>query len=248
MDNILKIKNLTGGYNRKKIIENINIEIPEGSITALIGLNGAGKSTTIKHILGLLRPMEGEIIVDNKTITRDNESYRRSISYIPESPVIYDELTLEEHIEMTAMAYQLSREEAMRRAKPLLKVFRLENELKVFPSHFSKGMKQKVMIICAFIVDPELYIIDEPFLGLDPLGIQSMLDLMVEKRNENRTVLMSTHILATAERYCDRFIILDKGEIVAFGNLDELREQTGLKDKTLDDIYIHVTQGSSAYE
>ena len=248
MDNILKIKNLTGGYNRKKIIENINIEIPEGSITALIGLNGAGKSTTIKHILGLLRPMEGEIIVDNKTITRDNENYRRSISYIPESPVIYDELTLEEHIEMTAMAYQLSREEAMRRAKPLLKVFRLENELKVFPSHFSKGMKQKVMIICAFIVDPELYIIDEPFLGLDPLGIQSMLDLMVEKRNENRTVLMSTHILATAERYCDRFIILDKGEIVAFGNLDELREQTGLKDKTLDDIYIHVTQGSSAYE
>ena len=104
-------------------------------------------------------------------------------------------------------------------------------------------MKQKVMIICAFIVDPELYIIDEPFLGLDPLGIQSMLDLMVEKKNEGRTVLMSTHILATAERYCDRFIILDKGKVVAFGNLEELREQTGLKDQTLDDIYIHVTQG-----
>ena len=192
--------------------------------------------------------MEGKLSNSNIKINEDIENYRRKLSYIPESPVIYDELTLEEHIEMTAMAYQLSREEAMRRAKPLLKVFRLENELKVFPSHFSKGMKQKVMIICAFIVDPELFIIDEPFLGLDPLGIQSMLDLMVEKRNENRTVLMSTHILATAERYCDRFIILDKGEIVAFGNLDELREQTGLKDKTLDDIYIHVTQGSSAYE
>ena len=146
------------------------------------------------------------------------------------------------------MAYQLSREEAMRRAEPLLKVFRLENELKVFPSHFSKGMKQKVMIICAFIVDPELNIIDEPFLGLDPLGIQSMLDLMVEKKNENRTVLMSTHILATAERYCDRFIILDQGKVVAFGNLDELREQTGLYDRTLDDIYIHVTQGGNANE
>ncbi|EHM73529.1 ABC transporter, ATP-binding protein EcsA, partial [Staphylococcus epidermidis 14.1.R1.SE] len=202
----------------------------------------------IKHMLGLINPMEGKLSISNIRINEDIENYRRKLSYIPESPVIYDELTLEEHIEMTAMAYQLSREEAMRRANPLLKVFRLENELKVFPSHFSKGMKQKVMIICAFIVDPELYIIDEPFLGLDPLGIQSMLDLMVEKRNENRTVLMSTHILATAERYCDRFIILDKGEIVAFGNLEELREQTGLKDKTLDDIYIHVTQGSSAYE
>ncbi|MDU0851438.1 MAG: ABC transporter ATP-binding protein, partial [Staphylococcus epidermidis] len=233
---------------KKPVIKDLNFELEKGEIVGLIGLNGAGKSTTIKHMLGLINPMEGKLSISNIKINEDIENYRRKLSYIPESPVIYDELTLEEHIEVTAMAYQLSREEAMRRAKPLLKVFRLENELKVFPSHFSKGMKQKVMIICAFIVDPELYIIDEPFLGLDPLGIQSMLDLMVEKRNENRTVLMSTHILATAERYCDRFIILDKGEIVAFGNLDELREQTGLKDKTLDDIYIHVTQGSSAYE
>lgn len=244
----VKVEHLTGGYGKKPVIKDLNFELEKGEIVGLIGLNGAGKSTTIKYMLGLINPMEGKLSISNIKINEDIENYRRKLSYIPESPVIYDELTLEEHIEMTAMAYQLSREEAMRRAKPLLKVFRLENELKVFPSHFSKGMKQKVMIICAFIVDPELYIIDEPFLGLDPLGIQSMLDLMVEKRNENRTVLMSTHILATAERYCDRFIILDKGEIVAFGNLDELREQTGLKDKTLDDIYIHVTQGSSAYE
>ncbi|KAB2189162.1 ABC transporter ATP-binding protein EcsA [Staphylococcus epidermidis] len=244
----VKVEHLTGGYGKKPVIKDLNFELEKGEIVGLIGLNGAGKSTTIKHMLGLINPMEGKLSISNIKINEDIENYRRKLSYIPESPVIYDELTLEEHIEMTAMAYQLSREEAMRRAKPLLKVFRLENELKVFPSHFSKGMKQKVMIICAFIVDPELYIIDEPFLGLDPLGIQSMLDLMVEKRNENRTVLMSTHILATAERYCDRFIILDKGEIVAFGNLDELREQTGLKDKTLDDIYIHVTQGSSVYE
>ena len=244
----VKVEHLTGGYGKKPVIKDLNFELEKGEIVGLIGLNGAGKSTTIKHMLGLINPMEGKLSISNIKINEDIENYRRKLSYIPESPVIYDELTLEEHIEMTAMAYQLSREEAMRRAKPLLKVFRLENELKVFPSHFSKGMKHKVMILCAFIVDPESYIIDEPFLGLDPLGIQSMLDLMVEKRNENRTVLMSTHILATAERYCDRFIILDKGEIVAFGNLDELREQTGLKDKTLDDIYIHVTQGSSAYE
>ena len=219
----VKVEHLTGGYGKKPVIKDLNFELEKGEIVGLIGLNGAGKSTTIKHMLGLINPMEGKLSISNIKINEDIENYRRKLSYIPESPVIYDELTLEEHIEMTAMAYQLSREEAMRRAKPLLKVFRLENELKVFPSHFSKGMKQKVMIICAFIVDPELYIIDEPFLGLDPLGIQSMLDLMVEKRNENQTVLMSTHILATAERYCDRFIILDKGEIVAFGNLDELR-------------------------
>ena len=227
----VKVEHLTGGYGKRPVIENINFELKKGEIVGLIGLNGAGKSTTIK------------LSISDTNINDDIEIYRRKLSYIPESPVIYEELTLEEHIVMTAMAYQISKEEAMKRARPLLKTFRLENELNVFPSHFSKGMKQKVMIICAFIVDPELYIIDEPFLGLDPLGIQSMLDLMVEKKNEGRTVLMSTHILATAERYCDRFIILDKGKVVAFGNLEELREQTGLKDQTLDDIYIHVTQG-----
>lgn len=244
----VKVEHLTGGYGKRPVIKDINFELKKGEIVGLIGLNGAGKSTTIKHMLGLLTPTSGSLSISNTNITDDIETYRRKLSYIPESPVIYDGLTLQEHIEMTAMAYGLSQEEAMKRAEPLLKIFRLQDELKVFPSHFSKGMKQKVMIICAFIVNPELYIIDEPFLGLDPLGIQSMLDLMVEKKNEGRTVLMSTHILATAERYCDRFIILDKGEVVAFGNLEELRTQTGLNHHTLDDIYIHVTQGGHANE
>ncbi|WP_436862610.1 ABC transporter ATP-binding protein EcsA [Staphylococcus caeli] len=239
----VKVEQLTGGYGKRPVIKNINFELTQGEIVGLIGLNGAGKSTTIKHMLGLLTPMEGNLTISDIDIKKDVEAYRRKLSYIPESPVIYEELTLQEHIYMTAMAYDISKETAMERARPLLKTFRLEDELNIFPSHFSKGMKQKVMIICAFIVNPELYIIDEPFLGLDPLGIQSMLDLMVEKKNEGRTVLMSTHILATAERYCDRFLIMDEGEVVAFGDLEALQAQTGLNGKTLDEIYIHVTQG-----
>ena len=239
----VKVENLTGGYGKTPVINNINFELKSGEIVGLIGLNGAGKSTTIKHMLGLLNPMQGKLSISNVDINEDVENYRKKLSYIPESPVIYDELTLQEHIYMTAMAYGIDRETAMERAEPLLQTFRLKQELGIFPSHFSKGMKQKVMIICAFIVNPELYIIDEPFLGLDPLGIQSMLDLMVEKKEEGRTVLMSTHILATAEKYCDRFIILDKGEIVAIGDLASLQSQTGMTDKTLHEIYIHVTQG-----
>ncbi|CAD7359386.1 MULTISPECIES: ABC transporter ATP-binding protein EcsA [Staphylococcus] len=238
------IKHLTGGYGKKPVIKNINFELKDGEIVGLIGLNGAGKSTTIKHMLGLLTPTEGEMSISDIDIKEDINAYRQHLSYIPEAPVIYDALTLKEHIEMTAMAYGIDYDEAMKRAEPLLKTFRLQEQLSVFPSHFSKGMKQKVMIICAFIVEPDLYIIDEPFLGLDPLGIQSMLDLMEAKKKEGRTVLMSTHILATAERYCDRFIILDHGEIVAMGDLDELRQQTEMPGATLDDIYIHVTQGA----
>lgn len=241
MTQVLKIENLSGGYNRKKIIENINIKIPKGSITALIGLNGAGKSTTIKHILGLLRPMDGEIKVNGITIRENNEKYRKSISYIPESPVLYDELTLEEHINLTAMAYGLNMKEAWEKADVLLKLFKLSDKKKFFPVHFSKGMKQKVMIICSFLVEPNLYIIDEPFLGLDPIAINDLINLMCEKRDNGASILMSTHILATAEKYCDNFIIIHEGKILASGELSDLRKEFNMADASLDEIYLALT-------
>ncbi|WP_343012605.1 ABC transporter ATP-binding protein [Gemella morbillorum] len=241
MTQVLKIENLSGGYNRKKIIENINIEIPKGSITALIGLNGAGKSTTIKHILGLLLPMDGEIKVNGITIRENNEKYRKSISYIPESPVLYDELTLEEHINLTAMAYGLNMKEAWEKADVLLKLFKLSDKKKFFPVHFSKGMKQKVMIICSFLVEPNLYIIDEPFLGLDPIAINDLINLMCEKRDNGASILMSTHILATAEKYCDNFIIIHEGKILASGKLSDLRKEFNMPDASLDEIYLALT-------
>ena len=236
MTNVLEISNLGGGYNRRKIIENINIQIPKGSITALIGLNGAGKSTTIKHILGLLRPMEGEIKVNGITITRNNEKYRKSISYIPESPVLYEELTLEEHINLTAMAYGLDMEDTWKRAEKLLNLFKLKDKKKFFPVHF-----QKVMIICAFLVEPNLYIIDEPFLGLDPIAINDLINLMCERRDEGASILMSTHILATAEKYCDNFVIIHEGKILANGNLEQLRAEFNMAGASLDEIYLSLT-------
>lgn len=241
MNVTVKVTNLTGGYGNQPVIHDIDFELQNGEIIGLIGLNGAGKSTTIKHMLGLLRPISGTLQIDGVSLAEQPYEYRNKLSYIPESPVLYEELTLAEHIDMTAMAYHIPLDEAMERARPLLKVFRLEDKLKAFPAHFSKGMKQKVMIICAFIVQPELYIIDEPFLGLDPLGIQTMLELMVEARQNNRTVLMSTHILATAEKYCDRFLLMHHGRLIAYGTLNDLQGQFDMPHASLDDIYIHVT-------
>ncbi|MBF0754536.1 ABC transporter ATP-binding protein [Jeotgalicoccus nanhaiensis] len=240
---VLEINQLTGGYSKEPVIHDISFNIKSGEIIGLIGLNGAGKSTTIKHILGLLRPHSGSIKVMDTAIETDVEAYRRHMGYIPESPILYEELTLREHINMTAMAYGLTPEEVESRKGPLLKRFRLEDKEDTFPSHFSKGMKQKVMLICAFIVEPDLYIIDEPFLGLDPLGIESLIELMISERDKNRSILMSTHILATAERYCDRYIIIDQGRKIADGTLNELRELTGLREGTLDDVYIRLTGG-----
>lgn len=125
-----------------------------------------------------MEPQKGEILINGKSIQDNMESYRRQFTFVPETPILYDELTLDEHLSMTAMAYGLEKNIFTERKEQLLKEFRMNKRLKWFPAHFSKGMKQKVMIMCAFLVQPNLYIVDEPFVGLDPLGIQSLLDLM----------------------------------------------------------------------
>lgn len=243
MSTILQVRGLVGGYKRNQpILHDLHFHIESGEIVGLIGLNGAGKSTTIKHILGLLEPFAGEIKIDGKTFHEDSLQYRASYSYIPETPILYDELTLWEHLELTAMAYGIDKMEFTERAEVLLKEFRMEKMRKWFPSHFSKGMRQKVMIMCAFLVEPKLYIVDEPIVGLDPVGIKSFLDLMKSMSDSGSGVLMSTHILATAERYCDRFIILHQGRIVLKGTLEEMRDKLGMEGATLDDIYIEATK------
>ncbi|WHZ31324.1 ABC transporter ATP-binding protein [Desemzia incerta] len=238
----LEVTNVTGGYNQFPVLKDVSFEIGNGQLIGLIGLNGAGKSTTLKHIIGLMDPFKGEIKIDQLTIKESASDYRKKFGYVPETPALYEELTLKEHIEVTAMAYDLPMEEAMKRADYLLKTFRLEKKLDWFPANFSKGMKQKVMIVCAFLIEPSLYIIDEPFLGLDPLAIHALLELMQEKKEAGASILMSTHILATAERYCDGFIILHEGKVRAAGSLEDLRQTFEMPEANLDEIYIELTK------
>jgi len=245
---LLEIEGLTGGYTRRNVLEKVTFSVNKGEIVALIGLNGAGKSTTIKHIIGLMEPKKGSITINGKSLREDRDRYRSQFAYIPESPVLYDELTLEEHLKLTAMAYGISETEFRKRLDPLLKEFRMERRMKWFPSHFSKGMKQKVMIMSAFLIEPDLFIIDEPFVGLDPLAINSLLNLMNERKKAGAGILMSTHILATAEKYCDRFVILHNGKVRAQGTLEELRKSFQLEGASLDEIYIELTKGENGDE
>ncbi|WP_195781248.1 ABC transporter ATP-binding protein [Priestia megaterium] len=242
MGSLLQINNITGGYTKTPVLKDVSFDVNAGELVGLIGLNGAGKSTTIKHIIGLMEAKKGSVSINNKTFQQDPTGYRSQFTFIPETPVLYDELTLKEHLDMTAMAYGLEPHTYEARLQPLLKEFRLDRKLKWFPAHFSKGMKQKVMIMCAFLVQPSLYIIDEPFLGLDPLGIQSLLDLMTDMKKQGAGILMSTHILATAERYCDKFVILHNGEVRAQGTLKDLQEEFQMRNATLDEIYIELTK------
>ena len=239
---MLEVKKLSGGYANIPVLKDVSFQVADGELVGLIGLNGAGKSTTIKEIIGLLTPYQGQILIDGQTIQDRAEAYRKKIGFIPETPSLYEELTLKEHLEVVALAYDLDWDAAFERAEKLLKLFRLEEKLEWFPVHFSKGMKQKVMLICAFMVQPSLLIVDEPFLGLDPVAIQDLIDLLEEEKKRGTSILMSTHVLDSAEKMCDRFVILHQGQVLTDGNLDQLRQTFGQADASLNDIYLTLTQ------
>lgn len=239
---MLEVKQVTGGYANIPVLKDVSFQVQDGELVGLIGLNGAGKSTTIKEIIGLLTPYKGEILIDGESLKNNQTNYRKKIGFIPETPSLYEELTLKEHLETVAMAYDLDWNQAFERAERLLKLFRLDTKLDWFPVQFSKGMKQKVMIICAFMVNPSLLIVDEPFLGLDPVAIQDLIDLLAEERRKGTSILMSTHVLDSAEKMCDRFVILHQGQVLADGDLAALRANFGRPEASLNDIYLSLTQ------
>ena len=224
---MLEINKLTGGYVNIPVLKEVSFSVPDGQLIGLIGLNGAGKSTTINEIIGLLHPYAGEVRIDGLSL--------------PEAPTDY-----RKHIETVAMAYDLDMDQVMVRVQPLLERFRLAEKLDWFPTQFSKGMKQKVMIICAYAVDPSLYIVDEPFLGLDPVAIADLIQLLADEKAKGKSILMSTHVLDSAEKMCDGFVILHKGQVRAQGTLDELRSTFGDEKASLNDIYMTLTEEETA--
>lgn len=239
---VLKVRNVSSGYRQVPVVQNISFDINMGEIVGLVGLNGAGKSTLLKTILGLLKLQKGEIKLNGQTILENHQAYASQIAYIPETPILYEELTLREHIEMVGLGYNIPKDQVMLRAEPLLKLFRLNKQLNWFPTHFSKGMKQKVMIICAFITDASLFIIDEPFLGLDPLAIRDLAQLMKDKAQAGKGILFTTHVLSMTDSLCDNYLMLQGGQLVAKGNLASLRQQFQMPQASLEDIYIKMTE------
>lgn len=244
----LQLNNVTAGYTKVPVITDITFDVNPGEICGLIGLNGAGKSTTIKTIIGQLTPFSGRVEVEKLCILENQRGYRQSIAVIPESPVLYEELTFREHIEFVARSYNQMNEETMAHAMELVEAFRLTKQLDWFPAYFSKGMKQKVLIVCALMLDVPVYVVDEPFLGLDPLGIRTLLQVLKEKKEKGASILMSTHVLDTAEKYCDRFIVLHEGKVIAQGDIEGLRATSNIEETSLEEIYFALTTGDDAHE
>ncbi|TKD70570.1 ABC transporter ATP-binding protein [Pseudalkalibacillus hwajinpoensis] len=223
---MLNVEIEEAGYEKNsKTIRDLSFKVKSGELLGLLGSNGAGKSTTIKTILGLVKEWKGSVTLEG------NARY----AYIPEQPVFYDSLTLWEHLELAAAAVSFQDGEWEGRAKDLIRYFKLDHVEHDLPSSYSKGMRQKVILITAFMLKPDLYIIDEPFLGLDPRATKDFLKLIEKERARGAGVLMSTHVLDTAERICDRFVLISSGEMAGEGTLGELRERSGVEKGSLLD-------------
>ncbi|MFT4414937.1 ABC transporter ATP-binding protein [Fredinandcohnia humi] len=234
MDNrLLEVAIESAGYEEEsKIVEGISFTINRGELVGLIGPNGAGKSTTIKSILGILQNSKGKIdFLSDSTY-----------SYIPERPVFYDELTLWEHLDLAASIMKIEEQDFKKRAEWLVDLFHMKKVIHKLPSTFSKGMQQKVMLITAFLIQPDIYIIDEPFVGLDPMAMQELLTLIEMEKERGAGVLMCTHVLDTAEKVCDRFILVADGRLKAEGKLEEIRMQAGLPEGSLFNSFYHILQ------
>ncbi|USG65549.1 ABC transporter ATP-binding protein [Brevibacillus ruminantium] len=235
MNPLLTLERITGGYTAgKPAIHDISFTVQAGEIVGLIGLNGAGKSTILKHVLGFLQPSSGTI-----SFSTDRQPL---LAYVPETPELYEELTLWEHLQFMARAYQMEEQPFQERAERLLELFRLAHRAHHFPSSFSKGMRQKVMILCAFLVKPDVLVVDEPFVGLDPLATETLLGQLTELKKEGTAILLSTHVLGLAETYVDRFVVVHDGRIALYGTLPEMRSQAGLPQASLDDLFLSVVR------
>lgn len=239
----LKLSHVNGGYSNLLILRDLSFEINSGEVVALMGLNGAGKSTTIKHIMGILTPISGEITLDGVSRDRDFSVYEKQIAYVPEQPVFYRQLTLEEHLDLVMNVYDQRNPQTKNRAQKLLEMFRLDDKRDWLPIHFSKGMQQKMLLTCAFMLDSKLIVIDEPFVGLDPVAIDDLLNLIHERKKQGKAILISTHILNNAQNVADRFILLKQGKIKVQGNLKEINNYFSLNNASLENIYLKIAKG-----
>ena len=233
----LDINNLFGGYAGHNILKNISFKVPDGKIVALIGLNGAGKSTTINHVIGELQPQMGTIALNGVDLIKTPTEFKKQIAYIPEQPILYDELTLSEHLHLMLSAYELDDEQHWQLVEKLLTKFRLEKKQHWLPTHFSKGMKQKVMLVAAFMLERPLLIIDEPFLGLDTLAIKAVIDLMQEQARKGNSILLTTHLLKEATQFVDEFVVLYDGRIRFTGSPHHLAAASQLSVDNLEQFF-----------
>ena len=233
---MLQIKNYSLEYFRgKKVIDGLNLSVREGDIYAFVGRNGVGKTTTIKSIVGINHITDGDILLDKISILEEPIKYKSMISYVPDNPILYEHLTGIQYLNFIADMFDLTYKEREKAIKNYATKFELFDNLGDLISSYSHGMKQKLVLIGAFIHDPKLYVLDEPFVGLDPKASYTLKELLREKAKEGKIIFFSTHVLDVAEKLCNRIAIIKNGKLLVDGDMDRI-----IKDKSLEETFMEL--------
>ena len=239
---MIQIKNLSKSYNKKNsVVKDINLEIKNGEIFGFLGPNGAGKTTTIKMMTGILNIEQGDILIDNNSIIKQPTLAKKSFGYVPDNCDMFLKLKGIEYLNFMADIYDISENDRKERIEELTEILDMQNVLNNRIETYSHGMRQKIVIIGSLISNPNNWIIDEPMVGLDPKSVFEIKRLMKSFSDNNKTVFFSTHILDIAEKVCDRIGIINKGEIVFVGTIDEMRKEFK-ENKSLEEIFVEITK------
>ena len=237
---MIDVQGLTKLYGTLEAVRDLSFGVASGEVLGLVGPNGAGKTTTLRSIVGIVRPTRGTIRVGGHDVTHDPVAAKRLLAFMPDEPHLFDYLTVEEHLRFTARLYGVA--DVERRLPALLQELELSEKARVLPGELSRGMKQKLVIACGLLHDPQALLLDEPLTGLDPAGIRRMKETIKARARQGAAVLLSSHLLHLVEEVCTRVLIMQGGRKVALGTIDEiLAGRPDLRGHTLEEIFLALT-------
>lgn len=235
---MLEIKNYSFEYvEGKKVVRNLNLFVKEGDIYGFVGRNGAGKSTTIKSVVGIHHITSGDILLDQVSIKENEIEFKKNIAYIPDNPLLYEHLTGIQYLNFIADMYDVTYKVREEKITKYAKYFTLYDNLNDLISSYSHGMKQKLVLIAAFLHDSKMYVLDEPFVGLDPKASFKLKEILKEEASKGKIIFFSTHVLDVAEKLCNKIAIIDEGKLVVDGSMKKV-----IKDKSLEEIFMGLVE------
>jgi ABC-2 type transport system ATP-binding protein len=243
---MIRLTDLTKRYGSFTAVDAINLDVPKGELFGFLGPNGAGKTTTLRMIAGILRPTGGRVEIAGVDIAKDPNTAKMRLGFIPDRPFIYEKLTGAEFLRFVAGLYGQDGPRVEHRARELLALFDLDNWRDELVESYSHGMRQKLIISSAFVHRPDVIVVDEPMVGLDPKAARILKDLFREYTRRGNTIMMSTHTLEVAEALCDRIAIIQGGKIRACGTMAELRHSAEEGAQGLEHIFLRLTGGRAS--
>jgi ABC-2 type transport system ATP-binding protein len=239
---MLQVTGLVKDYKKFRAVNNLNFEIRPGEIIGLLGPNGAGKTTALRCVSGILKPTEGQILINGIDLARDQSKAKAGLAFVPEMPSLYELLTVDEHLRFIAMCFD-TMDVYRQFGDGLLERYHLMEKKGALVATLSKGMRQKLSVACAMVHKANVLLFDEPLIGVDPAGVHEIKTDLQQAKERGCSVLISTHLLDTAEKLCDRVLILAKGTKLFEGTIPELKTSLNMEGADLEEVFLKLTEG-----